>query len=436
MDGPEAAGTGSAAAGRRKREHTPRVFLSYRRDDVPDAVDRLYTSLAVRFGEDNIFIDIDTIDIGAPFAKIVTDWIARSDVLLAMIGRSWLSAVGDDGNRRLDDPKDYVRREIESALEREIRVVPVLIHGAKLPKEHELPPTLAPLLERNAVELTRAYWELDVERLGSAIDRIPLSPREASSPTEAPKSAAAPHSLIDTSGSPAPAAPRKDNASSTRRAVPKQPSRASSRISGSRVSLGERLRRCTALASVAIYVGALAAITALGAWASNTVMASNPGKGTLYLEVVMGNAFPVLAWFAVMILLGHTRTGLRATLLVASVAALLTALAVFEPESWSIRLNELVNNVIFALAIAFGIGFVTRTRGILLAASLMSAASAVAATFIVPLEWYERPGLNYAVLYAVVVNVLTLLAVAILLSFRPRTASAATTPSASYLSGV
>jgi TIR domain len=437
MDGAEATGTGSAATGRRMREQTACVFLSYRRDDAPDAVDRLYTSLAGRFGEDNVFIDIDRIDIGAPFAKIVNDWIARSDVLLAMIGRSWLGAVDDDGNRRLDDPKDYVRREIESALEREIRVVPVLIHGAKLPKEHELPSTLAPLLDRNAVELTRAYWDLDVERLGSAIDRIPLPPREASSLTETPKPAAPPSSF-DASVPPTPVAPRKGverpNASSTQRAVLRQPARAPSRTTGPRVSLSERLRRSSPLAGVAIYLGALAASSALGAWVFYAIIAYNAGKAAVYLEVALANFLPLLAWFAVMFLLGHTRTGFRATLLVALAAVLLAALAVFEPESWSVRLNELVNNVIFALPIAFGIGFVTRARGILVAASLLGAASAVAATFIVPQEWYVRPSLSYDVLYDVVVNVLTLFAVAILLSFRLRRTSAPRTPSAGGLS--
>jgi hypothetical protein len=176
MDDPESDGIEPSAAGPAESAHDARVFLSYRRDDAPDAADRLYSSLAKRFGERNVFIDVDTIDIGAPFAKVVDDWIARSDVLLALIGRRWINAVDPDGNRRLADPKDYVRREIEAALELEIRVVPVLIHGATLPDQHELPASLTPLLERQAVEVTRAYWELDVERLGNAIDRIALLP--------------------------------------------------------------------------------------------------------------------------------------------------------------------------------------------------------------------------------------------------------------------
>jgi class 3 adenylate cyclase/tetratricopeptide (TPR) repeat protein len=149
-----------------------RVFLSYRRDDVPDAADRLAESLARRFGKSQVFLDIDKIDIGAPFAKIVGDWVASCDVLLALIGRGWVDATNDDGYRRLADPNDYVRLEIEAALSRDIRVVPVLIHGATIPKDTQLPASLVPLLERNAIELNRKYWDQDVEGLADAIERI------------------------------------------------------------------------------------------------------------------------------------------------------------------------------------------------------------------------------------------------------------------------
>ena len=149
-----------------------RMFLSYRRDDVPDAADRLAESLARRFGKSQVFLDIDKIDIGAPFAKIVGEWVASCDVLLAVIGRGWIDATNDDGCRRLADPNDYVRLEIEAALSRDIRVVSVLIHGATIPKDTQLPASLVPLLERNAIELNRKYWDIDVEGLADAIERI------------------------------------------------------------------------------------------------------------------------------------------------------------------------------------------------------------------------------------------------------------------------
>ena len=149
-----------------------RMFLSYRRDDVPDAADRLAESLARRFGKSQVFLDIDKIDIGMPFAKIVGEWVASCDVLLAVIGRGWIDATNDDGCRRLADPNDYVRLEIEAALSRDIRVVSVLIHGATIPKDTQLPASLVPLLERNAIELNRKYWDIDVEGLADAIERI------------------------------------------------------------------------------------------------------------------------------------------------------------------------------------------------------------------------------------------------------------------------
>lgn len=149
-----------------------RVFVSYRRDDVPDATDRLTASLVGHLGKDHVFLDIDSIEIGARFASVVGKWVARCDVLLAVMGPGWLSATDGDGNRRLDDPKDFVRLEIEAGLTRSVRVVPVLIHGAKIPKASELPESLVPLLDRNAVELTRPYWDLDVEKLIRAIKRL------------------------------------------------------------------------------------------------------------------------------------------------------------------------------------------------------------------------------------------------------------------------
>ena len=80
----------------------PTVFVSYRRDDVPDATDRLAESLVQRLGREHVFVDVDSIDIGAPFAQVIDAWISRSDVLLAVIGRGWLSATDDEGAPRLE----------------------------------------------------------------------------------------------------------------------------------------------------------------------------------------------------------------------------------------------------------------------------------------------------------------------------------------------
>jgi hypothetical protein len=156
-----------------------RVFVSYRRDDVPDATDRLTEDLRERFGRENVFIDIDSIEIGADFADVIADWVARADVFLAVIGRNWVDAKRLDGDRRIDGPGDYIRIEIEAALQQNRRAVPVLIHGAAAPAPSQLPPSVAPLMRRNAVELSRRYWDEDVRVMIEALERIPPQERTA-----------------------------------------------------------------------------------------------------------------------------------------------------------------------------------------------------------------------------------------------------------------
>ncbi len=168
----EAGGTGPGIDTPATLSAIPYVFISYRRDDVPDATDRLAASLFDRFGRDHVFVDVDSIEIGSDFSQVVSHWIAQCDVLLAVIGRDWLAASDDQGQRRLDNARDYVRLEIEAGLDRDTRVVPVLIHGAALPKAPELPASLVPLLDRQAVELSRPHWELDVGQLVTAIERV------------------------------------------------------------------------------------------------------------------------------------------------------------------------------------------------------------------------------------------------------------------------
>lgn len=148
-----------------------RVFVSYRRDDVPDATDRLTETLKNRFGNDHVFVDIDNLEIGADFEDVIGDWISRCDVLLAVIGHNW-QARRAEGTPRIQDPDDYVRLEIEAALRRKVRVVPVLIHGAPMPARNDLPESLVPLLRRNAKTLLRDHWRIDVDELVAAIGRI------------------------------------------------------------------------------------------------------------------------------------------------------------------------------------------------------------------------------------------------------------------------
>lgn len=102
---------------------------------------------------------------GSEFGETISRAVASCDVLIALIGRGWLEARDAGGHRRLDDPDDFVRREIESALAEGVVVVPASVQGAEIPRAHELPPSLAPLTRRQGFQLSDAGWQDDVGRL-------------------------------------------------------------------------------------------------------------------------------------------------------------------------------------------------------------------------------------------------------------------------------
>jgi hypothetical protein len=145
------------------------IFISYRRDDSEGHAGRLFEALVDRFGKDRVFIDVTGIEPGRDFRKVIDSKVAECSVLLAVIGSRWLEARDAAGRRRIDDPGDFVRIETASALRRDIPVVPVLVHDAKMPTADQLPTDLTDLAFRNAVELTHARWESDVQVLGDAL---------------------------------------------------------------------------------------------------------------------------------------------------------------------------------------------------------------------------------------------------------------------------
>jgi hypothetical protein len=150
-----------------------RVFISYRRDDTSGQAGRLYDALAARLGPDNVFMDVDTIDIGVEFKHAIEAAVSSCDVLFVMIGPRWLTAADSRGERRLSRSDDYVRLEVETALGRNIRVVPALVAGAIMPVAEDLPGSLGPLALRNAVEMSDGpRWQYDVSRLMSLLERI------------------------------------------------------------------------------------------------------------------------------------------------------------------------------------------------------------------------------------------------------------------------
>jgi len=128
-----------------------KIFLSYRRQDSIGVAGRIHDRLRAHFGNDAVFMDIDSIPFGEDFRKHIDAAVGQCDVVLAVIGTKWAGET--DAHRRLDDPKDFVRIELESALHRSLPVIPILIDHARMPGETDLPPSLAQLTFRNAIEV-------------------------------------------------------------------------------------------------------------------------------------------------------------------------------------------------------------------------------------------------------------------------------------------
>ena len=147
------------------------IFISYRRDDAAAWAGRLHMALERQFRREQIFMDVDSIQAGLDFAKVIDAEVAKCDVMLVVIGKGWLDAADADGGRRLDDARDFVRLEVESALRRDIRVVPVLVDGASLPKAEDLPEGMRGLVRRQAWPLSHARFGPESEGLIGEISR-------------------------------------------------------------------------------------------------------------------------------------------------------------------------------------------------------------------------------------------------------------------------
>lgn len=155
--------SGPASAGR--------VFISYRRDETAYPAGWLYDRLVEHF-DGEVFKDIDSIELGDDWVDAITAAVASCDVMLALIGDEWLTITDDTGQRRLDDPADFVRLEVETALRRDVRVIPILVDGAQMPRAAELPPGMAPLVRRQAMELSPARFDFDTGRLLEVLDAV------------------------------------------------------------------------------------------------------------------------------------------------------------------------------------------------------------------------------------------------------------------------
>jgi hypothetical protein len=160
---------------------TPSIFISYRREDCPGHAGRLFDHLRARYGDASVFMDVTDIEAGVDFVEVLKGAVASCDVLIAVIGREWLRCVDVNGRRRLDDPRDFIRLEIGTALTRDVRVIPVLVEGAAMPVASELPPELEGLTRKQAVELRDPRWKADVDSLMGVLDRL-LGPAPGAEP--------------------------------------------------------------------------------------------------------------------------------------------------------------------------------------------------------------------------------------------------------------
>ena len=149
------------------------IFVSYRRDDSRDVAGRLVDRLRQVYSEDQLFLDIDGIPAGANFESVLDERLKACDVLLAVIGPRWLSAQDAGGARRLDSPEDYVRREIAAALDRDdVRVIPLLVSGAAMPRAAELPEDLRRLATRQSFQLRYERFNADANDLIAQIAKV------------------------------------------------------------------------------------------------------------------------------------------------------------------------------------------------------------------------------------------------------------------------
>jgi hypothetical protein len=153
-----------------------RIFINYRREDSPGSAGRLYDRLAEEFPADHLFMDVDAIAPGLDFVSEIDVAVRSCDVLLAIIGRNWLDAKDAEGHRRLDNPDDFVRIEIATALKNKVLVIPVLVDGASMPDLSELPDDLKALSHRQAIELRHNRFAADTQILLKALERGTASP--------------------------------------------------------------------------------------------------------------------------------------------------------------------------------------------------------------------------------------------------------------------
>jgi len=157
------------------------IFISYRRGDSEGQARALSLELANYVGKNSVFIDVDSIALGRDFRESLHESLESCDVVLALIGPNWLDIKDPDGRRRLDDPADFVRQEIATALKRNIPVTPFLVQDAPMPAADRLPDDVKELAFRNGFKLSHAQWRSDIRELADRLGLVSadVAPDEA-----------------------------------------------------------------------------------------------------------------------------------------------------------------------------------------------------------------------------------------------------------------
>ena len=155
----------------RVRTVAGKIFINYRRGDDAGFAQALFAHLTQAFSPEQLFMDIDNIEPGLDFVRVLNEQVAKCDVMISVIGKGWIDARDEAGTRRLDNPDDFVRVEIEFALNQDKRVIPVLVGQAQMPRPEQLPETMKPLARRNAVRLTHERFRSDTQALIAALQR-------------------------------------------------------------------------------------------------------------------------------------------------------------------------------------------------------------------------------------------------------------------------
>jgi hypothetical protein len=160
------------------------IFLSYRREDAAPYARLLQYFFSDRIPDVHVFMDLDSIEAGVDFAEAIREAIDSCAVLVALIGQKWATLADEEGHRRIDNPDDFVRFEVQAALERGVRVIPVLVDGAKPLRQQQLPSELQKLARLNALELSYSRYQYDADRLLDLIRRVLAPVGERPEPVE------------------------------------------------------------------------------------------------------------------------------------------------------------------------------------------------------------------------------------------------------------